>query len=249
MKLFRALLCLACFHCLSARADLPANWSTNFAATLSNAASAQAPVLAFFTASWCGPCKLMTGTTLADPGVVQALSQYRHVAVDIDASHNLALQHNIEAVPTFIIMSPFGDELQRTTGFQAPDEFLPWLTNGISAVKAAVVRQALVQKQLAEIDQLLASTNTASCVQGASQLFELCSARDDAGVQAAVVRLRKLAERAPAVLLEGLNDPHLATRIQVANALRARLGDAFDVDPWSDAATRARGVDSWRKRL
>ncbi len=191
----------------------------------------------------------MSGASIADPAVVAALSHIKHVAIDIDENHDLASQHNIGAVPTFIMLSSTGDEVERATGFQAPDEFLEWLTNGLSAVNEAVARQKLLQKSLADIDQFLASTNTTSDRQAASLLFDLCSARDEVSVHAAAVRLQKLAARDPLVLLDGLNDTHLATRIQVANALRASLGDAFDVDPWSDASTRAKGADSWRNRL
>jgi len=50
-------------------------------------------------------------------------------------------------------------------------------------------------------------------------------------------------------LLDGLNDPRLATRIQVANALHFKIGDGFDVDPWSDVANRQKGVLVWREKL
>jgi hypothetical protein len=36
--------------------------------------------------------------------------------------------------------------------------------------------------------------------------------------------------------------PAPATRIQAANALHYKIGDAFDVDPWSDAATREKRI-------
>ena len=249
MKTPIAILLLACFDCLILRAELPPAWSTNYSATVADAATAQAPTLAFFTASWCGPCKLMTRITLADPSIGQALSRFKCVAVDIDENHDLASRFNIEAVPTFIMLSPNSNEVQRATGFQAPEEFLPWLTNGVLAVREAVAKEALLRQKLAAVDRVLNSTNTGSELQAAAQLFELCSARDDAIVHAAAARLQQLAVRAPLVLLNGLNDPQLATRIQIANALRARLGEGFDLDPWSDAATRAKSADRWRLRL
>jgi hypothetical protein len=49
--------------------------------------------------------------------------------------------------------------------------------------------------------------------------------------------------------LDGLIDPRLPTRIQVANVLRARLGDSFDVDPWSELVVRAVAIQKWRTRL
>ena len=64
-----------------------------------------------------------------------------------------------------------------------------------------------------------------------------------------ISRLTAVAARNPALLLDGLNNPRLAVRIQVANVLRARLGETFDVDPWSDQAVRAKAVAQWQTKL
>ena len=98
-------------------------------------------------------------------------------------------------------------------------------------------------------NETLASTNADAPRQCAAQLLDLCAERDEPMARAAGQRLRALASRQPAALLDGLNDPRLAARIQAANALRLQLGDAFDLDPWADSATRAAAVENWRKRL
>ena len=147
------------------------------------------------------------------------------------------------------MVSTAEDEVERTTGFQAPGDFLQWLTNSISEAKAAMVRQALSKKNLADVDQLLASTEMNSFQQAVEKLYDLCDERDPAIVQAAADRLKTLASRDPAALLDGLKDPRLATRIQVANALHFKIGDAFDVDPWSDTAIREKKILVWRSEL
>jgi thioredoxin-like negative regulator of GroEL len=234
---------------LIARAEVPADWSTNYAAALSNAAADQKPALFFFTASWCGPCKMMTSQTLSDPAVRQTISNFVHAAIDIDEHPDMAARHSIQAVPTFILLSPAGDEVQRTTGFQAASDFLPWLTNGISGAKETMLRREIFQKKLAEVDQLLASTNAEALRQSAAKLFDLCAERDETLSRSATERLKTLAARQPAALLDGLMEPRLAVRIQAANALRVRLGEFFDADPWADAVNRAAAVQKWRERL
>ena len=179
----------------------------------------------------------------------ETVSGIEHVAVDIDEHPDLASKYGISAVPTFIVLATADDEAERTTGFQTIVDFLPWLTNSISAAKAAMVRQAIAQKSLADVDQLLASTGTNSIQQAAKKLFDLCDEHDTTVVQAATDRLKTLANRDPAALLDGLNDPRLATRIHVANALHYKFGDAFDVDPWSDAASREKRTIVWRENL
>jgi len=249
MKTLPAILLLVLGFVSIALAEVPAGWSTNYAAALTEAAGEQKPALVFFTASWCGPCKLMARSTLSEASVKQALSNFARVAIDIDEQRDLASQHGIEAVPTFVLFSSAGDEVQRATGFQAATDFVPWLTNGLSNAREAALRQALARKTLADVDQLLASTNAEARRQCATKLFDLCAGRDEPMVQMAAERLTVLASRQPAALLDGLGDPRLAVRIQVANALRVRLGEEFNVDPWGEPAARAEAIQKWRTQL
>jgi hypothetical protein len=152
-------------------------------------------------------------------------------------------------VPTFVLLSAAGDEVQRTTGFQAASDFVPWLTNGLSGAKEATLRQDLARKTLAEADQLLTSTSADAPRLCATKLFDLCAERDEATIRLAAERLKVLASRQPAALLDGLGDPRLAVRIQAANALRAQLGEQFNADPWGEAAARAEAIANWRAKL
>jgi thioredoxin-like negative regulator of GroEL len=249
MKTFPAILLLVLGLAPIAGAEVPKGWSTNYTAALSRAAAEGKPALVFFTASWCGPCKMMSRSTLSEPAVQQALSNFTRVAIDIDEQRDLSSRHGIEAVPTFVLLSSAGDEVQRATGFQAAGDFVPWLTNGLSGARDAALRQALVRKTLAEVDQLLTSTNADAPQQCAKKLFDLCADRDEATVRSAAERLTALASRQPAALLDGLSDPRLAARIQVANALRVRLGEEFNVDPWAEPGARAEAARKWRAQL
>ena len=234
---------------LAARAELPAGWGTNYPVAISAAAAAPRPALVYFTAAWCGPCKLMARLTLADPEIVQTLAAVECVALDIDAHPDLAARHGVTAVPTLVMLSTAETEVERATGFQSPADFLPWLTNAISRAQAALLHQALTRKTLAEVDQLLGSAATNSLSSAAVKLFDLCDERDSAVASSAADRLKTIAGHAPAVLLDGLGDARLAVRIRVANALRDQLGEAFDVDPWSDPAAREKHIAAWREAL
>lgn len=249
MRPSTVILILVVVGCLAVRAEIPANWSTNYADTLSAAESARQPMLVFFTASWCGPCKLMSRITLTDPLIAAAVSNVDHVAVDIDEHPDLATKHHVTAVPTFIMLSTGDNEMDRTTGFQPAEDFLQWLTNRISGAKEAVAQQTFAKKELAAVDQLLDSMETNSLHLAAMKLFDLCDMRDAVIVQAAANRLKTMAKRDPAILLDGLIDSRLATRIQTANTLRMKIGNGFDIDPWSDAVSRQKKIFAWREEL
>lgn len=230
-------------------AAVPTGWSTNLDIALGTAKTNQQPVLVYFTASWCGPCKLMTRTTLTNETVLLTLKSISHVALDIDEYPDEAKQYNVQAVPTFMILSPSGDEATRAAGYSEAEAFVQFVTNGVSQTEELVLRQKRLEDKLNAADKLALDANPIVGQKAANDFFELCAQREDSIRKAASAGLKKLAEHNPALLLDGLNHPQLAARIEVAGLLRAQLGEAFDIDPWSDASTRQNGVAAWREKL
>jgi thioredoxin-like negative regulator of GroEL len=233
----------------TALAELPAGWSTNFSATLSDAATNRRPTLVFFTASWCGPCKLMVRTTLTNDAVMRALGAFNCVAVDIDEQGPLARVHEISAVPTFKVLTPAGEAVDDETGFQSPEAFVAWLTNAGNSFSVKLARREEANRKLAEAETLFAKADLNSLSNSVSLLLDLCAQRQGEVTQTAVARLAAVCTRQPALLLPGLEHPKLAARIQAANLLRAKLGETFEADPWADAVTRQKIVAQWREKL
>ena len=248
MKRFiRILFFIACLT-LTSRAEIPVGWSTNTNAISGNAGSKQ-PVLVFFTASWCQPCKLMSRLTLTNDVVKEVVTNMAHVAVDIDDHQDLAEKFGIDGVPTFVLLSDNGTEVRRTSGFQPASDFLRWLTNGVTEAQVAIAHRAECQKKIVSVDELIASAETDSFPRAATLLFDLCAERDESISHAAAERLKTVAAQNPVALLDGLADPRLATRLQVANALHAHFGEKFDFDPWADLAVRSKSAQQWRAKL
>ena len=70
------------------------------------------PVLVDFTATWCGPCKMMA------PELVRFAQAHKEVwvlKVDIDKNRETASQFNIQGVPTLILFKK-GKVLWRQSG-------------------------------------------------------------------------------------------------------------------------------------
>jgi thioredoxin-like negative regulator of GroEL len=226
----------------------PAGWSTNLTAAWNEATNRGQPVLMYFTARWCGPCKLMARTTFTNQTVAQTWERVIRVAVDIDDQPAVAEQHGVRAVPAFHLFPPTGEVVAKTTGYQEPERFVAWLTNAIHQAAAAEVRQKLVVEKLGVADQLMLATDAASLRRAAVELLEVCAQHRGLPPPNVRERLDQLAARSPATLLDGLTNADLGVRILVANTLSAKLGDGFNIDPWADAAARQAAIASWRER-
>ena len=79
------------------------------------------PVLVDFTATWCGPCKML------DP-IVRQLAQdwgnkVKVVKLDVDESPELAMRFQVMGVPTLMLFSS-GSPVQRMSGFQPRERIL-----------------------------------------------------------------------------------------------------------------------------
>ena len=116
MKRFETFALLLVLAACGACAETPDGWSTNFPATLLQGKSRQQPVLVYFSASWCGPCKLMAQTTLTNESVLKILAGLAHVALDVDEHADIAGQHGVSAIPTFKMLTTEGEEVASATG-------------------------------------------------------------------------------------------------------------------------------------
>jgi thioredoxin 1 len=79
------------------------------------------PVMVDFTATWCGPCKML------DPVVTQLSQDWgakvKVFKLDVDDNSNLAMQYGVMGVPTLILFVN-GDPVQRLSGYQPKDRIV-----------------------------------------------------------------------------------------------------------------------------
>lgn len=75
--------------------------------------NSQLPVLVYFGADWCGPCKTMT--PIIKDIQVEFEGKVKIVKADVDKSQETSRWAGIRSVPTFVVFAA-GTEVARKTG-------------------------------------------------------------------------------------------------------------------------------------
>lgn len=73
-----------------------------------------------FSATWCGPCRMMA--PIVEDSSNKHKGEYFYYGIDVDSSPELAEKYAIEFVPTFIVFSK-GKLLGKTSGLMDLEEF------------------------------------------------------------------------------------------------------------------------------
>ena len=92
------------------------------------------PVVLYFEADWCAPCKEMDARTFRAPAVVEAAAGLQFFRVDMTTpSPYLGLlekSFRVTGAPTVIVFGPDGKERKRRFGFIPPEAFVKMLDEG-----------------------------------------------------------------------------------------------------------------------
>jgi thiol-disulfide isomerase/thioredoxin len=87
------------------------------------------PIFLDAYASWCGPCKLMAAYVFTEDNVAEFFNaKFINAKIDMEKGEgiNLSEKYEINAYPTFLILSPDGEVLHRACGAMDPEKFISW---------------------------------------------------------------------------------------------------------------------------
>ena len=84
--------------------------------------------LLYFTANWCGPCKIMDKLVFSADKSVAASKSFKPLKVDIDRHPDLKKAYNIGGIPVLVVLDEQGNEIARKGGYTSVNEFLDLLS-------------------------------------------------------------------------------------------------------------------------
>ncbi len=241
---------LAIWFCaVSARAEDALAWGGDLTNALQTARANHRPVLLQFNAPWCPYCRQMESKVFKDEAVAESLKQFERVAVNIDQNASLAAQHAVRGIPAFVMLYPDGDESAKTTGFMEAGPFNQWLLASRTNLTASAAQKEEFANQSRAMESALSDTDPITRAKGLVMALDWCERPDKLFRGFGLEKLEALAKSQPQLLLEGMKHPALMARIRVANLLREKFGDGFNIDPWEKADVRAAGIQVWKAKL
>lgn len=112
---------------------VPANniaWAHDYAAAQQQAGQSGKPIILFFTAKWCAPCRIMKRNVWADAQVEASVNgKFIPVTIDMNDPNAAATlsRYNVRATPTTVITDSHGAVLEQVQGGMGKTEFLALL--------------------------------------------------------------------------------------------------------------------------
>lgn len=105
-------------------AKLPAGWFQDWDQAAAEAKKTGKPMLAVFSAEWCGPCKMMERDVYPKEHVKAALEKWVPVHIDEAADPKTTQKFNIDAFPTFVLLDSDAKEFERFKGARPAEGFV-----------------------------------------------------------------------------------------------------------------------------
>jgi thioredoxin-like negative regulator of GroEL len=222
-------------------------WQTRLPAfSLDAPPRADSPILLYFTADWCGFCKQMERTTLAEPAVRARVGEMRAHKLDFDEQGGLVKRFGIRGIPAFVLTNDRGDVIDRLTGARSKEDFLRWLdqagTDFTRHAQTAAVRAEALRTLPAEAR----SADAAVRAKALDALWTLAGRGDEAERATAAAQLTELTAKESAAWRAGLGHVDLAVRVAAANLLRTISEGRLSFDPWAEEATREAALAALR---
>lgn len=80
-----------------------------------------------FTATWCGPCKMMDANVWSKESVQNQMKNFIVVQIDIDVNKDVANKYNVSSIPNLFVLDPNGKVIENNRGYRDDKFMISWL--------------------------------------------------------------------------------------------------------------------------
>ena len=211
-------------------------WGSDIEGALARARVSLKPILLLFTAPDCPACYRLKIGPLRNEAIFDVLRKFERVEIDVARRGELALRHQVRAIPAFRVLEPDGRQKGGVDGYLSSGALSTALDKLVTPPRPDVDVQTL----LTRIRRGRTRTNDWAA---AMLAFGMAENRPD--VRAAVLQAPVTNRQS---LVECLGDPRLAIRLGALDLLEELAGDPRDFDPWADpgAPVQRAALDGWR---
>ncbi|MEM9294618.1 MAG: thioredoxin family protein [Planctomycetota bacterium] len=216
--------------------------------TLALAAEQAKPVVLYFTADWCGPCRRMQAEAFADPAVVRASKRFVWTKIDIDKNQPLAARFAVRGVPSFIFLDQHGRFLDQATGYRTRGDFLELLNSRPEDTDPNEAQTPQIESVRATLEQLEPLRGEPWRETMRSLIDQLATAEHQ-GRSEAREALLAMGDRAHPVLLDAMSSDRLAVRAAAHDLILLSTPQPLAYDPFAPADQRAAQLAAWRTTL
>lgn len=111
------------------------SWETSLNTAMQKAKRAKKPVLLYFGATWCAPCKTMDKGTFKNASVAQESKKWVMLKLDGDKNQQLANKYKVLGTyPAFVFLKSNGTSVGKTVGYKNAQQMAQMLrTNATRA--------------------------------------------------------------------------------------------------------------------
>jgi thioredoxin-like negative regulator of GroEL len=114
----------------------PIPWRASYRGGLEEAQRAKVPVLLYFSADWCEPCRNMEATTFRDTEFMAALAGVVPAKSPFYPDSGLARKFGVYAIPAMFLIDETGAPITHWTGYHPPERLAPVLQEACSGYAA-----------------------------------------------------------------------------------------------------------------
>ena len=131
------LLLAACSSSSQDTATGEIDWVKDYKSGIALAAETGKPIMLYFTADWCPPCRELKKNVFSRADVAQASRQLVNIYLDVDKDRATMEAYKVRSIPIIFFLDQPGEVVSTITGAGSAKVFIKHMNNLVEQAKPA----------------------------------------------------------------------------------------------------------------